>query len=124
MVLPKPIYENLPYLYFLISGALLAYGKSWHFIFSASIFYIVACVVLVTRSAHRRLDKTPHLKTKHVIPELIYEYLPYCYGAIGIFILMSTVQPILQFIAFALFVLAFRNLMCRRANRSKGKTLF
>ncbi|GLX80068.1 hypothetical protein tinsulaeT_34080 [Thalassotalea insulae] len=124
MVLPKVIYENLPYLYFLLSGALLAYGDSWYYIFSGAIFYIVACVVLVTRSAHRRLDKQNYRAIKHALPELLYEYLPYTYGAIGIFILMSTRQPILQFVAFALFVLALRNLVCRRTNRSKAKGLF
>jgi len=30
----------------------------------------------------------------------------------------------LQFLAFALFILAFRNLMMRHKNRMKGKTLF
>ncbi len=124
MVLPKVVYENLPYIYYLISGALLIYGDSWYFIFSASIFYSAACIVLVTRSAHRRLDKHHTKMTKHLIPELIYEYLPYGYGAIGIFILMSTEQPIFQFVAFALFILAVRNLTCRHTNRKKAKTLF
>ncbi len=124
MVLPKVIYENLPYIYFLFSGALLAYGDSWYFIFSGAIFYTVACVVLVTRSAHRRLDKKNHPGSNCPLPEMLYEYLPYGYGAIAIFILMSTKNQLLQFVAFALFVLALRNLMCRRTNRAKAKGLF
>jgi len=124
VLLPKPVYENLPYIYFLLSGALLTIGDSWQLIFSASIFYSAACIVLVTRSAHRRIDRHNGMSVKHFLPELIYEYLPYAYGAVGIFILMTTIQPMLQFLAFALFILAFRNLMMRHKNRMKGKTLF
>lgn len=125
VILPKVIYENLPYLYFLVSGALLVIGDSWALIFSAALFYSVACIVLVTRSANRRRDKSngKHL-IRHKLPEFIYEYLPYGYGAISIFTLMSTKHPVFQFIAFALFVLALRNLMCRHNNRTKEPSLF
>lgn len=125
MVLPKFIYENLPYIYFLNSGALLVIGEGWALIFSAALFYSVACIVLVTRSSHRRLDKNnPRKMIKHQIPEMVYEYLPYIYGAVAIFTLMSTKQPVFQFMAFALFVLALRNLMCRHNNRNKARSLF
>lgn len=124
MFLPKVIYENLPYIYFLISGALLFFGKDWAFVFSSGIFYAVACIVLVTRSAHRRLDKQKNKSIKKHLPEMIYEYLPYGYGALAIFIILSSEQPIWQFVAFALFVLALRNLLCRRNNRSKPPSMF
>lgn len=122
--LPKVVYENLPYIYFLISGGLLVFGNEWALIFSAGIFYVVACIVLVSRSANRRLDKHKDKSIKYYFPELIYEYLPYSYGAIGIFVLMITDNSIYQFGAFALFVLALRNLMCRKNNRNKAPTLF
>ncbi|MEW6992565.1 hypothetical protein AADZ91_18020 [Colwelliaceae bacterium 6441] len=124
MVLPKVIYENLPYIYFLISGGLLVYGDEWTLIFSAGIFYTVACIVLVTRSAHRRLDKQKNKPSKYYFPDLLYEYLPFIYGAIGIFILMSSDKPIYQFGAFSLFILGLRNLLCRRNNRKKAPSLF
>jgi hypothetical protein len=124
VVLPKVIYENLPYIYFLISGGLLVLGDEWALIFSAGLFYIVACIVLVSRSAHRRLDKHKSKSFKYLFPELVYEYLPYTYGAIGIFVLMSSVNPLYQFAAFALLILALRNLLCRNNNRAKARSLF
>lgn len=124
MVLPKAIYENLPYLYFLASGGLLVLGNGWALIFSAGVFYAVACIVLVSRSAHRRLDKHKAQSIKYLFPELIYEYLPYIYAAVGIFVLMSTVKPFYQFAAFSLLILALRNLLCRKSNRAKSPSLF
>jgi len=124
VVLPKIIYENLPYIYFLISGGLLVLGNEWALIFSSGIFYAAACIVLVTRSAHRRLDKQKNLAVKHFFPELVYEYLPYTYGAVGLFILMTTKDSFFQFGGFILLVLALRNLLCRRSNRNKTPSLF
>ncbi|WP_286269069.1 hypothetical protein [Thalassotalea hakodatensis] len=125
MQLPKSIYENLPYLYFLISGALLTLGETSHvFIFSAFIFYMAACIVLVKRSAFRRLDKQYRKQNKRWLPELIYEYLPFVYLAIGVFLLMIGTSDLLQFSAFALIVWAVRNLVCRRHNRQRKQSLF
>jgi hypothetical protein len=125
---PKPLYENLPYIYFIISGYLLTINHSWPVIFSSALFYGAACITLVSRSANRRLDKykdkhkTPSIK--HVLPELLYEYLPYGYGAIALFTIMLTSNALFQFIAFTFFVLALRHLLCRRQNRSKAPSLF
>lgn len=125
MQLPQPIYENLPYVYFLLSGALLTLGNRSHvFIFSAFIFYMAACIVLVKRSAFRRLDKQYRKQNKRWLPELIYEYLPYVYIAIGVFLLMVATTDIVQFSAFALIVWAVRNLLCRRHNRNRKQSLF
>jgi len=124
VVLPKVVYENLPYGYFIISGYLLSIGKAWPMFFSAILFYCAGCITLVVRSAHRRLDKHPTKLLRHVLPELIYEYMPYGLAAIGIFILMITANPIFQFAAFTLFVIALRNLMCRHNNRRKKPSKF
>lgn len=124
VMLPKTVYENLPYIYFLISGGLLVLGSEWALIFSAGVFYVVACIVLVSRSAHRRLDKYKRKPLKYLFPELVYEYLPYTYCAIGIFVLMSTTNPFYQFSGFALLILALRNLLCRKSNRAKAPSFF
>jgi len=110
--------------YFIISGYLLMLEITWPILVSAGLFYSAGCVTLVTRSAHRRMDKKKNLALKHKIPYLIYEYLPYTYGAIGVFILMVTKNQILQFFAFTLIVLAVRNLLCRHNNRSRSTKLF
>lgn len=123
MRLPKPLYENLPYIYFLISGFLLATGEGSALVFSAALFYGAGCITLVTRSSHRRLDKRIPAK-EYSIPEVIYEYLPYGYGAIAIFTLMLAANPYIQFAAFTLCIFAVRILLFRHNNRCKAKTLF
>ncbi len=97
---------------------------TWPMLISAGLFYSAGCVTLVTRSAHRRMDKQKALSLKHKIPDLIYEYLPYTYGAAGVFTLMITKNQIFQFFAFTLIVLAVRNLLCRHNNRCRSTKLF
>jgi L-asparagine transporter-like permease len=123
---PKIVYENLPYLYFIVSGYLLAFYDSWAVILSATLFYCAGCIILVTRSDHRRVDRHKHAKhhLKHVIPEMIYEYIPYLYFAIAVLILRTTNQAWLQFLATTLIIFAFRNLLFRKNNRRKEKSLF
>ncbi len=124
MFIPKAVYENLPFSYFIISGYLLTFDMTWPMLISAGLFYSAGCITLVTRSAHRRLDKQKKLGIKYKIPDLIYEYLPYTYGAIAIFTLMVTKVPLFQFCAFTLLVLAVRNLLCRHNNRCRSAKLF
>ncbi|MFT6900294.1 MAG: hypothetical protein ACJAXS_000456 [Colwellia sp.] len=114
---PKFIYENLPFAYFIVSGYLLTFDMTWPMLTSAGLFYSAGCITLVTRSAYRRLDKQKQLSIKNKLPELLYEYLPYIYSAVGVFTIMITRNPLFQFCAFTLIVLAIRNLLCRRSNR-------
>lgn len=124
MELPKVVYENLPYGYFLASGALFTMGDSWPLVFSGAIFYLAACIVLVKRSASRRIDKLKHTKKRIWLPELIYEFFPYALSAIGIFFLMTFNHNLVQFFAFSLIVWAIRNLICRHNNRTRKQGLF
>ena len=91
---------------------------------SSGLFYSAGCITLVTRSAHRRLDKQKKIGINYKLPDLIYEYLPYTYGAISIFILLVTKNSLMQFCAFTLIVLAVRNLLCRHNNRNRSAKLF
>jgi hypothetical protein len=120
LFLPKVVYENLPYVYFIFSGFLLTFEMTWPILFSANLFYSAGCITLVSRSANRRLDRQKNLGIKHKIPELLYEYLPYIYSAIGIFTIMITKNALFQFCAFTLLVLAVRNLLCRHKNRTSA----
>ena len=124
MFLPKAVYENLPYVYFIFSGFLLTFEMTWPILFSASLFYSAGCITLVSRSANRRRDKQKKLGIKNKIPEMLYEYLPYIYSAIGIFTIMITKNALFQFCAFTLLVLAVRNLLCRHKNRTSAVTHF
>ncbi|GHG01990.1 hypothetical protein [Thalassotalea marina] len=124
MELPRVVYENLPYGYFLASGALFSLGDSWPLLFSGAVFYLAACIVLVQRSAHRRRDKYKHKQKRVWLPELIYEFLPYAFSAVGILLLMISNSNIVQFIAFSLMIWAIRNLICRHNNRTRKQGLF
>ena len=116
------LYENLPFIYFGISGFLLSYDTSTPMLIAAVMLYSAACATLVSRSAYRRRDSRKIRANQ--IPEIIYEYLPYTYAAIAIFTIMATSLPSLQFIAFIVIIFAFRNLLCRHNNRMKSPSLF
>jgi len=128
MFYPKFIYENLPYGYFLICAYLLAFYSSWAVFFSAVLFYCLGCTTLVIRSGYRRLDRRKSNENKLnkniSLPEWLYEYLPYAYFAVAMVMVLKTTQPVLQFIAFCLMILALRNLLFRMSNRRKAKSLF
>ncbi|WP_448567410.1 hypothetical protein [Thalassotalea ganghwensis] len=118
MRFPRPIYENLPYFYFIVSGLLLVRGDGWGFVLSAALFYGAGCITLVTRSAARRKDRRIEGK-RYPLPEILYEYLPYGYGALAIFIVIVTENPYFQFASMVICVIALRNLIFRHNNRVK-----
>jgi len=116
--LPKPIYENLPYAYFVVSGAILFFSNGFAAIFSAALFYAAGSIVLVTRSANRRLDNR-HKSLKHRIPENLYEYLPFVYGAVALFCALATTNELLKFVAFVFGIIALKNIVLRHNNRHR-----
>ena len=128
MFYPKLIYENLPYIYFLICAYLLAFYSTWAVFLSAGLFYCAGCITLVTRSGYRRLDRRKEIENnpsnKGNLPEWLYEYLPYSYFTVAMIIVLKTNSPALQFVAFCLMILALRNLLFRMSNRRKAKSLF
>ncbi len=119
MYFPERLYENLPSFYFVISGGLVILGNGGLYIFSGIIFYCAACITLVARSARRRRDKRNLHSTKEVLPEVIYEYLPYGYIGLGILLIIIVDQEVIQFFAFTWCVYGLRNIMCRHANRNR-----
>ena len=125
MFYPKFIYENLPYLYFIISAYLLAFYDIWPVYASAALFYVVGTMMLVTRSGHRRVDRFKNGKSiKQTLPVLVYEYLPYFYLAVSVTLLLKVQIHALRFLAFCLMVLALKNIILRVNNRRKAKSLF
>lgn len=118
------VYDNFPYLLFALSGYLLLFHDLWPLRLSAAMFYGIGCIILVSRSATARLDAEKHLKMKHRVPEVVYEYAPYWYAATAVFLLMAFEMAIVQFVAFILIVLAIRNLILRHSNRTKAPSKF
>ena len=123
MRLSQPIYEKLPFLYFIISTCLLINGESIALMLSALLFYGAACVTLVTRSQHRRLDKPSTLK-EYALPNVVYEYMPYFFGAIAILSVVNGANPYIQFIAFIVGLFSLRIILFRHNNRCKAKGIF
>lgn len=119
MRLPSTVYENLPYMYFLICGALLIYGDSSVVVISAALFYGAGSMVLVWRSANRRLDKQHKPPLKKLLPEMLYEYLPFIYGAIAVFLFLVAKIEWLKFFAFVFAIIALKNIILRHNNRHK-----
>ena len=117
-------YDNLPFISFAISGYLLIFHQGWPLMISAAMFYGVACIILVSRSAVHRLDLESKRKIRHHLPEVAYEYAPYWYGAAAIFLIMVFDNPIMQFIAFLLIIIALRNIILRHNNRTKAPSKF
>jgi len=120
----QKLVENIPFICFAISGYLLFFFNSWELRVSAAMFYGIGCIILVSRSAVGRLDRKSKKKVIHQLPEVLYEYLPYWYGATAIFLVLITDNPFLQFIAFILIIIAVRNLICRHNNRTKPPSMF
>ncbi len=118
------LYDNLPYIVFALSGYILLYHNEWQLMVSAAMFYGIGCILLVSRSASHRLDPKNKRKIRHHLPEFLYEYLPYWYGATAIFLLVAFEEALMQFLAFILVILALRNLILRHNNRSKSPSKF
>ncbi len=116
--------ENLPYIVFTLSGYLIIFHDDWRLMVSAAMFYGIGCVLLVSRSAAHRLDIKSHRKIRHHLPEILYEYMPYWYGATAIFLLVYFDKPWVQFIALLLAIIAVRNLILRHNNRCKEPSKF
>lgn len=124
MLLPKFIYEKLPYIYLSFSVYLITRGTEVPLVFSSLLFYAAACVVFVTRSYHRRNDRQTNLDGTHFYPAVVYEYLPYVNSAVGIIILFNFSNLLLLFTANVLILVSMRNLLCRRSNRKRVTSLF
>jgi len=91
---------------------------------SAALFYGVGCIIVVTRSAEKRLDLESKRKIRHHLPEVFYEYAPYWCCATAIFVIMAIENNFVRFAALLLLIYALRNLILRHNNRSKKPNHF
>lgn len=95
-MIPKPLYEALPYAYFLIGSGLWLVGSSALEILGGMLLYCASAQQWVLRSNYRRGDRAranivsrrhgssmrPDYR-HHVLPRGLYEALPFGYIAIG-----------------------------------------
>ncbi len=87
MYIPKSLYEALPYFYIGCSIAIFILADSPVIYLSTALLYAAGSLIWVTRSAYRRNNSKHQIENRRGrfrFPELVYEYLPFIYLAIGI----------------------------------------
>ncbi|WP_207062599.1 hypothetical protein [Motiliproteus sp. SC1-56] len=108
LVIRKPVYESLPYLYLAVGVvAVLVLHHPLAYLCGA-LLYAAGAAIWVMRSAYRRRNhnRVPVGARRSLqVPEQLYEYLPFIYIAIGVAILVAIDSP-LRFLPGLLFCLA------------------
>ncbi len=92
MVIRKPVYEALPYVYILIGVAVIMVLQSPLTFLSGALFYAAGSAVWVMRSDYRRKNsdkKVSNRKGRVLFPEKVYEYLPFLYIGLGVLLMVS-----------------------------------
>ena len=96
MVLPKRIYESLPYLYILSALGVVALTEGGLVYLFAALLYAGGAMVWVMRSAYRRKTSPVVVRNRRgfvLFPALLYEYLPFLYLAAGVLVLSLVAAP-------------------------------
>tara|TARA_R110001583_G_C5671699_1_gene411407 strand:- start:190 stop:609 length:420 start_codon:yes stop_codon:yes gene_type:complete len=119
---PKVIYENLPYIYFLLSIIILSTADNAILFGSAALFYFAGSITWTSRSHARRLD-TPNKYAKSFfnrrLNDSLYELMPFIQLAIGTVLVMSFDNQIIVFISVALCIYSIQNIVLRIINRKR-----
>jgi len=123
MRIPKVIYENLPYIYFLLSIIILSKADNLILFGSAALFYFAGSLTWTSRSHARRLD-TPNKYAKSFfsrrLNDSLYELMPFIQFAIGTGLIMFFDNPILILISSALCIYSIQNIVLRIIHRKKS----
>lgn len=105
-MLPKAIYETLPYLYLLVSLSLLAGHADWIVLVFAWILYTGAAITWVLRSDARRVNpRRPKESKELLLHDDIYESLPFFYLGGGVLVMRFIGEGIFFYAGLMLFAL-------------------
>ncbi|OUS27932.1 hypothetical protein A9Q98_08620 [Thalassotalea sp. 42_200_T64] len=122
MRLPKIVYENMPYLYFVASALCFVYAENIYLFFSAAILYFAGTFVWCMRSSYRRKD-TPSRFAKSIfnfrLGDSLYELMPFLEFALGICIIHFFTIDIVIACGFIFCFIGVKNLIMRIINRRK-----
>ena len=83
-MLPTYVYESLPVAYISIGITLISQSTNNMFLFSGTIFYICGAIIWIMRSNFRRKDRFIVPKKNILLPEIVYETLPFVYILLSI----------------------------------------
>ncbi len=132
-MLPKPLYESLPY-FCLAAGAINTAMPTDAFqAIGGFILYCTGAAVWIMRSRYRRVDPRPLQLSRtnigylfwgrgKLLPEPLYEALPFIYIIIGIILQGYFETEAAIYSGFAVFVLGLLLLTFRHLNRSDDKS--
>ena len=120
-MLPTYIYESLPAAYISVGIALISQSTNNMFLFSGTVFYICGAVIWIMRSNFRRKDRFIAPKKNILLPEMIYEILPFVYillsiSFVNIYLNLISHSSILIF-SLLLFLNGYRRILQRKKNR-------
>ncbi len=117
-MLPKPLYEMLPFSYLIAGSLLISISDRPLLFFSGSLFFLAGASVWILRSAFRRITTPfPPMSVLLVIPEVIYESLPFAYLFIGMFLLKAASDLTVLIVAGILIGIGLIRLMQRSVHR-------
>lgn len=100
-MLPKPIYEALPFCYFFVGSGLWLYGDSTIEVIAGILLYIASAQQWILRTSHRRPDRINAKlvgrsrkqilnQDKRLLPRNLYEAMPFVYIALGYMVSNAT----------------------------------
>lgn len=116
-MLPKPIYELMPYFY--LSGGIteIYYLQSTIATVSGVLFFVAGAMIWILRSNHRRCDSQLSRKRDARLPEELYEMLPFLYMLVGALLVTFSTSYLLYAIAALLFLAGLHFVVVRTVHR-------
>ncbi|WP_210396082.1 hypothetical protein [Motiliproteus sediminis] len=104
-MLPRPLYEVLPYLYLFGSLGLISTQSNWMVILFAWVLYTAGAITWVLRSDARRVNKRMPKSQKNLfLHEDFYESLPFLFIGMGVLAVRFIESWIVFWAGFALMV--------------------
>jgi predicted tellurium resistance membrane protein TerC len=115
-MIPLVIYELLPSIYLMLGVFLLSFAQLPLLIFSACLFYLAGAAIWIMRSASRRTDMMQVPDKKWIVPDVLYESMPFFQLFTGTVLIRSFVLAV-ALPGIFLFFLAIKHLLERHAHR-------
>ncbi|WNC73663.1 hypothetical protein RGQ13_06630 [Thalassotalea psychrophila] len=124
MRLSKPVYEKLPFIYFIVALYLFFNYDLTLTNVSAALLYVVSALVWVKRSDYRRQTRISKTVSGIRLPQIVYEYYPFVFLAASLAILKYFPQPIALAAALLMSLVALKNIIIRRQSRRANPLKF
>jgi hypothetical protein len=121
-MLPRRLYESLPYAYLTLGLAILCSVKNPYAFSSALLFVLAGAAVWVVRSEHRRTRHRLSVLNHGILPFWCYELLPFSYLTLGLSLLSYSDNTLMYPPALILTVIGFQVWTLRALQRRPRAT--